>query len=243
MILTGGLKSLLPHLLRRLIRCNRLGISNTSGMGEGYKQANVVILHKSLADDFEKFCHANDGPLPLLYRSKPGDWECPSLSSDSDIRTDCLQYRVYEHGACTGSLKSLKEYSEQLKDMVTFYLGCSFSFEKAVQNAGIPIRNVEQKCNVSMYKTAVPCYSVSTFCCNLVVTMRPIPESKLGAAVLATSEVKDAHGAPVHVGDPGLLGIQDLSKPDYGDPVHLHPGDIPVFWACGVTGVEAVINC
>ncbi|KAF1600618.1 D-glutamate cyclase, mitochondrial, partial [Eudyptes chrysolophus] len=251
MILTGGLKSLLPHVLRRIIRCNRLSISNTSGMAEGYKQANVVILHESLADDFEKFCHANNGPLPLLYRSKPGDWKCPTLSSDSDsavitsyfTRTDCLQYKIYEHGACTGSLKSLKEYSEQLKDMVTFYLGCSFSFEKAVQNAGIPIRNVEQKCNVSMYKTAVPCYSVSTFRCNLVVTMRPIPESKLEAAVLATSESKEAHGAPIHVGDPGLLGIQDLSKPDYGDPVHLHPGDIPVFWACGVTGVEAVINC
>ncbi|KAF1647785.1 D-glutamate cyclase, mitochondrial, partial [Eudyptes chrysocome] len=251
MILTGGLKSLLPHVLRRIIRCNRLSISNTSGMAEGYKQANVVILHESLADDFEKFCHANNGPLPLLYRSKPGDWKCPTLSSDSDsavitsyfTRTDCLQYKIYEHGASTGSLKSLKEYSEQLKDMVTFYLGCSFSFEKAVQNAGIPIRNVEQKCNVSMYKTAVPCYSVSTFRCNLVVTMRPIPESKLEAAVLATSESKEAHGAPIHVGDPGLLGIQDLSKPDYGDPVHLHPGDIPVFWACGVTGVEAVINC
>ncbi|KFW63954.1 hypothetical protein AS28_13632, partial [Pygoscelis adeliae] len=243
MILTGGLKSLLPHVLRRIIRCNRLSISNTSGMAEGYKQANVVILHESLADDFEKFCHANNGPLPLLYRSKPGDWKRPSLSSDSDIRTDCLQYKIYEHGACTGSLKSLKEYSEQLKDMVTFYLGCSFSFEKAVQNAGIPVRNVEQKCNVSMYKTAVPCYSVSTFRCNFVVTMRPIPESKLEAAVLATSESKAAHGAPIHMGDPGLLGIQDLSKPDYGDPVHLHPGDIPVFWACGVTGVEAVINC
>ncbi|XP_014725368.1 PREDICTED: UPF0317 protein C14orf159 homolog, mitochondrial isoform X2 [Sturnus vulgaris] len=243
MLLTGGLKSLLPHVLRRMIRCNRLSISNTSGMAEGYKQANVVILHKSLADDFEKFCHANDGPLPLLYRSQPGDWNCPSLSSDSDIRTDCLQYRKYEHGACTGSLKSLKEYSEQLKDMVTFYLGCSFSFEKAVQKDGIPIRNVEQKCNVSMYKTSVPCYSISMFHCNLVVTMRPIPESKLGAAVLATSELKEAHGAPIHIGDPGLLGIQDLSKPDYGDPVHLHPGDIPVFWACGVTGVEAIINC
>ncbi|NXC04803.1 GLUCM protein, partial [Orthonyx spaldingii] len=243
MLLTGGLKSLLPHVLRRIIRCNRLSISNTSGMAEGYKQANVVILHKSLADDFEKFCHANNGPLPLLYRSQPGDWKCPSLSSDSDIRTDCLQYRRYEHGACTGSLKSLKEYSEQLKDMVTFYLGCSFSFEKAVQKAGIPIRNVEQKCNVSMYKTSVPCYSVSMFHCNLVVTMRPIPESRLEAAVLATSELKEAHGAPIHIGDPGLLGIQDLSKPDYGDPVHLHPGDIPVFWACGVTGVEAVINC
>ncbi|XP_029853166.1 D-glutamate cyclase, mitochondrial isoform X2 [Aquila chrysaetos chrysaetos] len=260
MFLTGGLKSLLPHVLRRIIRCNRLSISNTSGMAEGYKQANVVILHKSLADDFEKFCHANNGPLPLLYRSKPGDWKCPPLSSDSDIRTDCLQYKIYEHGACTGSLKSLKEYSKQLKDMVTFYLGCSFSFERAVQNAGIPIRNVEQKCNISMYKqyysiflltpwillncqTGVPCYSVSTFCCNLVVTMRPIPESKLEAAVLATSELKEAHGAPIHMGDPGLLGIPDLSKPDYGDPVHLHPGDIPVFWACGVTGVEAVINC
>ncbi|NWX36642.1 GLUCM protein, partial [Notiomystis cincta] len=243
MLLTGGLKSLLPQVLRRIIRCNRLSISNTSGMAEGYKQANVVILHKSLADDFEKFCHANDGPLPLLYRSQPGDWKCPSLSSDSDIRTDCLQYRKYEHGVCTGSLKSLKEYSEQLKDMVTFYLGCSFSFEKALQKAGIPIRNVEQKCNVSMYKTSVPCYSISMFHCNLVVTMRPIPESKLGAAVLATSELKEAHGAPIHIGDPGLLGIQDLSKPDYGDPVHLHPGDIPVFWACGVTGVEAIINC
>ncbi|KFQ14644.1 hypothetical protein N330_05296, partial [Leptosomus discolor] len=230
MFLTGGLKSLLPHVLRRVIRCNRLSISNTSGMAEGYKQANVVILHKSLADDFEKFCRANDGPLPLLYRSKPGDWKCPSLSNDSDIRTDCLQYRKYEHGTCTGSLQSLKEYSEELKDMVTFYLGCSFS-------------NVEQNCNVSMYKTAVPCCSISTFSCNLVVTMRPIPESKLEAAVLATSELKEAHGAPIHMGDPGLLGIQDLSKPDYGDPVHLHPGDIPVFWACGVTGVEAVISC
>ncbi|NWR51604.1 GLUCM protein, partial [Regulus satrapa] len=243
MLLTGGFKSLLPHVLRRIIRCNRLSIRNTSGMAEGYKQANVVILHKSLADDFEKFCHANDGPLPLLYRSQPGDWKCPSLSRDSDIRTDCLQYRKYEHGTCTGSLKSLEEYSEQLKDMVTFYLGCSFSFEKAVQKAGIPIRNVEQKCNVSMYKTSVPCYSTSMFHCNLVVTMRPVPESKLGAAVQATSELKEAHGAPIHIGDPGLLGIQDLSKPDYGDPVHLHPGDIPVFWACGVTGIEAIINC
>ncbi|KFR12495.1 hypothetical protein N306_04568, partial [Opisthocomus hoazin] len=243
MILTGGLKSLLPHVLRRIIRCNRLSVSNTSGMAEGYKQANVVILHKSLADDFEKFCHANDGPLPLLYRSKPGNWSCPSLSSGSDIRNDCLQYRIYEHGACTGSLKSLEEYSEQLKDMVTFYLGCSFSFEKAVQNAGIPIRNIEQKCNVSMYKVAVPCYNVSAFSCNLVVTMRPVPESKLEAAVLATSALKEAHGAPIHMGDPGLLGIKDLSKPDYGDPVHLHPDDVPVFWACGVTAVEAVINC
>ncbi|XP_040528927.1 D-glutamate cyclase, mitochondrial [Gallus gallus] len=243
MLLTGGLKSLLPHARRRIIHCSRLRISNISGMAEGYKQASVVILHKSLADDFEKFCHANSGALPLLYRSKPGEWKCPSLSSDSDTRTDCLQYRKYEHGAFTGSLRSLKDYSEQLKDMVAFYLGCSSNFEKALQAAGIPVRNIEQKCSISMYKTAVPCYSISNFCCNLVVTMRPIPESKLEAAVLATSELKEAPGAPIHMGNPGLLGIQDLSKPDYGDSVHLQPGDIPVFWACSVTGIEAVINC
>ncbi|XP_019407953.1 PREDICTED: UPF0317 protein C14orf159 homolog, mitochondrial isoform X1 [Crocodylus porosus] len=243
MAFTGGLRSLLPLAVRNLIRFNKLNTSNTSGMAEGYKQANVVILHKSLADNFEKFCRANNGPLPLLYRSKPGDWKCPSLSSNSDIRTDCLQYRIYEYGLCTGTLTSLKEYSDQLKDMVTFYLGCSFSFEKAVQKAGVPVRNIEQKSNVSMYKTDVPCHSVATFCCNLVVTMRPIPEDKLEAVVLATYPLKESHGAPVHIGDAGLLGIQDFSNPDYGDPVQPHPGDVPVFWACGVTGMEAISNC
>ncbi|XP_053232997.1 D-glutamate cyclase, mitochondrial isoform X1 [Podarcis raffonei] len=243
MVFIGGLKTLLPHAVRSLIRTNKLSISNTSGMAEGFKQANVVILHKSLADDFEKFCQANDGPLPLLYRSKPGEWKCPSLSSDADIRTDCLQYKKYENGACTGTLTSLKEFSEQLKDMVTFYLGCSFTFEKALQEVGIPVRNVEQKCNVSMYKTAVPCWDTEHFHCDLVATMRPIPKDKLEAVVRTTYLMKRAHGAPIHIGNSGLLGIQDLSNPDYGDAVQAQPGDIPVFWACGVTGAEAVSNC
>ncbi|XP_053882193.1 D-glutamate cyclase, mitochondrial isoform X3 [Malaclemys terrapin pileata] len=243
MFFTGGLRSLLPLAVRSLIRFNKLNISNTSGMAKGYKLANVVILHKSLADDFEKFCHANDGPLPLLYRSKPGEWKCPSLSSNSDIRTDCQQYRIYEYGACTGTSTSLKDYFDQLKDMVTFYLGCSFSFEKAAHKVGVPLRNVEQKCNVSMYKTDMPCCRVASFCCNLVVTMRPIPEDQLEAVVEASCPLKDSHGAPVHIGNPGLLGIQNLSSPDYGDPVQPHPQDVPVFWACGVTGVEAVSNC
>ncbi|KAG8561868.1 hypothetical protein GDO81_015509 [Engystomops pustulosus] len=127
--------------------------------------------------------------------------------------------------------------------MVTFYLGCSFSFESAVQKLGVPVRNVEQKRNVSMYKTAVPCHGVGLFSCNLVVTMRPIPQDKLEAAVLATHPMKKYHGAPVHIGSPGFLGIEDLQKTDYGDTVHIHPGDVPVFWACGVTGVEAVVSC
>lgn len=243
MIFKGGLRTLLPYAVRNIIRSNKLCIRNTSGMAEGFKQANIIILHKSLADDFEKFCCANDGPLPLLYRSKPGEWKCPALSKNSDIRTDCLEYRKYENGICTGSLTSLKEYSEQLKDMVTFYLGCSFTFEKAVQKVGISVRNVEQKCNVSMYKTALPCCSTEYFHGNLVVSMRPVPKDKLETVVKTTYPMKKSHGEPVHIGSPGLLGIQDLSKPDYGDAVQAHPGDVPVFWACGVTAVEAISNC
>ncbi|XP_069493546.1 D-glutamate cyclase, mitochondrial isoform X2 [Ambystoma mexicanum] len=238
-----SLRCLAPAAVRALIRSNRINVRNTSGMAEGFNQANVVIVHKSLAEDFEKFCHANSGPLPLLYRSAPGEWKSPPLSNDSDIRTDCLQYRKYENGEFTESLSNLERYSEQLEDMVTFYLGCSFSFESAVQKMGVPVRNVEQKCNVSMYKTAVPCFSIASFQCPLVVTMRPVPEDKLDAAVKATHPMRKYHGAPVHIGCPGLLGIKNLSAPDFGDPVQPLPGDIPVFWACGVTGIEAVISC
>ncbi|XP_030070083.1 D-glutamate cyclase, mitochondrial isoform X2 [Microcaecilia unicolor] len=235
--------SLCPMAIRSFIRHKKLNFRSTSGMAEGYKQSNIVILHKFLADDFEKFCHANSGALPLLYRSKPGEWGCPPLSTDADIRDDCLEYWKFENGIFTGTLSSLEKYTDQLKDMVTFYLGCSFSFERAAQKAGVPVRNVEQKCNVSMYKTAVTCYEVGRFSCQLVVSMRPIPEDKLDAVVLATHPMKDVHGAPVHIGSPSYLGIKDLASPDYGDPVQLHPGDVPVFWACGVTGVEAVRGC
>ncbi|KAM4662606.1 D-glutamate cyclase, mitochondrial isoform 2-T4 [Discoglossus pictus] len=243
MVFLQGLRCLVPTAARSLIRFNKINVRNTSGMSAGYNQANVVILHKSLADDFEKFCQANNGPLPLLYRSTPGEWKCPPLSQDSDIRTDCLQYRRYENGVYCGDLPSLENYSAQLRDMVTFYLGCSFTFESAVQKLGVPVRNVEQQCNVSMYKTAVPCSPVGSFSCNLVVTMRPVPLNKLDAAVKATHPMKRYHGAPIHIGNPDFLGIKDLQKPDYGDSVKPHPEDVPVFWACGVTGVEAVMSC
>ncbi|XP_058018544.1 D-glutamate cyclase, mitochondrial isoform X4 [Ahaetulla prasina] len=228
MVFLAGLKGLLPCAVRNLIRSNKLNISNTSGMAEGkYKgfvQANVIIMHKSFANDFEKFCQANDGPLPLLYRSKPGEWKCPFLSNSSDIRSDCLQYKKYEHGISTGIVTNLKEYSEQFKDMVTFYLGCSFTFEKALQKAGIPVRNVEQKCNVSMYKTAVPCCDTECFHCNLIVTMRYIPKDKLKECVQITHPMKKSHGAPVHIGSPeaplafthspGCMFITDLEIED-----------------------------
>ncbi|XP_051252247.1 D-glutamate cyclase, mitochondrial isoform X3 [Dicentrarchus labrax] len=126
--------------------------------------------------------------------------------------------------------------------MVCFYLGCSFGFEGRLKNAGVPVRNVEQGTNVSMYRTAVPCTPAGVFSCPLVVTMRPVPAAMLDAAVEVTHLNPLAHGAPVHIGDPALLGIQDLSRPDYGDRVEVQPGDVTVFWACGVTSIEAILS-
>ncbi|XP_043552871.1 D-glutamate cyclase, mitochondrial isoform X2 [Chiloscyllium plagiosum] len=243
MLNAGFLKSVLPASARELIRNGLLRGSATSGMSQGFKQANIVILDKKFADDFEQFCLANSGPLPLLYRSKPGEWSSPPLSTSSDIRTDCPQYIKYERGNIAGNLSSLVEYTEQLKDMVTFYLGCSFSFESALLEADIPVRNIEQGRNISAFKTSIPCVSVGGFQCNMVVTMRPIPVEKLDAVVQVTHHMKDAHGAPVHIGHPGLIGIEDMLNPDFGDAVEAHRGDVPVFWPCGITASEAIRSC
>ncbi|MED6282244.1 hypothetical protein CHARACLAT_030025, partial [Characodon lateralis] len=217
-----------------------------------YQQANVVVLPTSLADDFESFCYNNPAPLPLLYRSQSGETSCVPVAKNADIRTDIAQYCVYEEGRLVKTISSLQSYSSQsrtgseqhspLADMVTFYLGCSFGFEGKLKEAGIPVRNVEQGKNVSMYRTAVGCVPRGVFSCPLVVTMRPVPAGFLDAVVEVTHQNPLAHGAPVHVGDPALLGIKELSKPDYGDPVEFQPGDVPVFWACGVTSVEAILS-
>lgn len=213
----------------------------------GFHQANVVVLPSHLADDFETFCHKNPAPLPLLYRSQSGETSCPPIAKHADIRTDISQYCVYEEGRLVKTVSSLQSYSTQTRnaswsDMVCFYLGCSFGFESRLKEAGVPVRNVEQGTNISMYRTAVPCVPAGVFSCPLVVTMRPVPAAMLDAAVEVTHLNPLAHGAPVHIGDPALLGIQDLSRPDYGDRVTLQPGDVPMFWACGVTAVEAILS-
>ncbi|XP_062325622.1 D-glutamate cyclase, mitochondrial isoform X1 [Osmerus eperlanus] len=219
------------------------GRTSTSTMGSGYVQANVVILPSSLADDFEAFCRANPAPLPLLHRSPPGDWGCPPLANQTDIRTDCPQYNVYEGGVLACRVSSLQPYTLQLQQMVSFYLGCSFSFERSLQAAGVPVRNIQQHRNVSMYRTSLLCAGGGPFQCPLVVTMRPVPADKLDLVAQCTHLTPQAHGAPIHIGEPALLGIQDVGKPAYGDSVEAEPGDVTVFWACGITGVEAVLSC
>ncbi|XP_028298346.1 D-glutamate cyclase, mitochondrial isoform X2 [Gouania willdenowi] len=224
----------------------------TSAMDKaGFQQCNVIILPSDLANDFEAFCHSNPASLPLLYRSQSGESSCPPLVKHADIRTDIPQYCVYEDGRLVKTVSSLQSYSRKtsmmsehpnpLSDMVSFYIGCSFGFEGKLRKAGVPVRNVEQGKNVSMYRTSVLCVTAGVFSCPLVVTMRPIPANMLDAAVEVTYLTPLAHGAPVHIGDAALLGIQDLSKPNYGEVVELQHGDVPVFWACGVTAIEAVV--
>uniref|UniRef100_A0A1A7XQA6 Chromosome 14 open reading frame 159 n=1 Tax=Iconisemion striatum TaxID=60296 RepID=A0A1A7XQA6_9TELE len=242
----------------RVTRCS-LRVSRcifSSSRNKGYQQANVVILPSHLANDFEAFCRSNPAPLPLLYHSQSGETSCDPLATDADVRSDIPQYCVYEEGRLVETVSSLQSYTGHsttgsalqdvkrgsLSDMVSFYLGCSFGFEGKLKEAGIPVRNVDQGRNVSMYRTSVPCVPSGVFCCPLVVTMRPVPAGFLDAAAEVTHLNPLAHGAPVHIGDPALLGIRDLSKPDYGEPVELHPGDVPVFWACGVTAIEAIIH-
>ncbi|KAM6202673.1 D-glutamate cyclase, mitochondrial [Rhynchocyon petersi] len=210
-------------------------------MAGGCQPASVVVLHRSLAPAFDTFCQANSGPLPLLGQREPGKWTLPALDAVSDNRSGCPQFWKYESGAHTGTLASLREYSEQLKDMVAFFLGDSFSPERAFEEAGLPNRELAGL--VTAYKTTVPCATTAGFCCPLVVTMRPIPKDKVERLVQVSCSTAGEHGQPIHIGDPALLGIKDLSQPDYGDPVECRPGEVPVFWPSPLTRLEAVSSC
>ncbi|XP_006632765.3 D-glutamate cyclase, mitochondrial-like isoform X1 [Lepisosteus oculatus] len=228
-------RSSLSTVFRELARDRKLGIRGASGMTEGYKKASIVILHRDLADDFEAFCHANSGPLPLLYRSQPGELTCPVLTHASDVRTLYPEYFKYEQGNLTSRLPSLLDYSEELANMVTFYLGTAMSDHQKLQRAEVPPRPGDKKHAVSIYKTSVPCCGVGNFQCDLRVFMKPMPERNLD-----THLNHSLHGVPVHIGHPGLIGVEDLRRPDNGDAMEVQPGDVPVFWACGTTGGEAV---
>uniref|UniRef100_A0A2K6ELP3 D-glutamate cyclase n=1 Tax=Propithecus coquereli TaxID=379532 RepID=A0A2K6ELP3_PROCO len=238
---TLHLRSCLPSARRCVILQKKLSIRNTSSMAGGPRPASVVVLPNSLAAAFERFCQANLGPLPLLGRSQPEKWMLPAPGTVPDSRMGC-PFRKYEFGACTGSLASLEEYSEQLKDVV-FLLDCSFSLEGALEKVGLPRRDPAGHGHIGAYKTTVPCATHAGFCCPLVVMGRPVPKDELGRLVGASCSLGGERGQPVHIGDPELLGIKELSKPDYGDAVVCQPGDVPVFWPSQLTSLEAVSSC
>jgi len=223
--------------VRRLIR-QGLWASHTSGLADDHVQGNVVILPQALAGDFLRYCQRNPKPCPVLAVSEPGQAKLPSLGADIDIRTDVPRYRVWRHGELVSEPTDISDLWRD--DLVTFVLGCSFSFEQALLEAGLPLRHIDEGKNVAMYRTNIATEPAGPFSGPMVVSMRPMRAAAVIRAVQVTSRFPDVHGAPVHIGDPALIGIADLSRPDYGDAVTVMPDELPVFWACGVTPQAAV---
>jgi uncharacterized protein YcsI (UPF0317 family) len=210
----------------------------TVGLAAGNVQANLVILPKALAHDFLRFAHANPKPCPVLAVSEPGDPGLPSLGKDLDIRTDLPKYRVWRRGELREEPLDIRHVWQD--DLVSFALGCSFSFEQALVEEGIELRHMTCGSNVPMYRTSIRCMPAGRFAGPLVVSMRPLAPADAIRAIQITSRFPSVHGAPVHIGLPEAIGIKDLATPDYGDSVPMREGELPVFWACGVTP-QAVI--
>lgn len=225
-------QELSPQATRLLIREGKIK-APTSGICPGYAQANLVVLPKELAYDFLLFAQRNPKPCPILEVSDVGSRYLSKIASGADIARDIPLYRIYEKGRLVLECTEVSEFWSD--DLVSFLIGCSFSFESELIEAAIEIRHNTQHCNVPMYVTNIPCTPAGIFHGNMVVSMRPIPYSQVVRAVTVTAKVPRVHGAPIHIGDPKEIGIGDINKPDFGDAVTIHEGEVPVFWACGVT--------
>lgn len=212
----------------------------TAGLANGFVQVNLVILPEAQANGFLRFCQANPKPCPLIAVSEPGQRSCEILAEDLDIARDVPSYCVYRDGALTGTSGDVSDLWRD--DLVTFALGCSFSFEHALVQNGVAVRHIDEGRNVPMFKTSIPLQTAGGFSGRMVVSMRPFLATQAIRAIQITTRYPQAHGAPVHFGDPERIGISDLMKPDYGDPVSIHANETPVFWACGVTPQQVLMD-
>ncbi len=231
-------RNLSPAEVRALIRDGKL-TSPTAGMCGGYAQANLVILPKELAYDFLLFAQRNPKSCPILEVLDEGSRALRYMAKDADIATDLPKYRVYEYGVLTGEYTEVAAFWKP--DFVSFLIGCSFSFEEELLEAGITVRHIEEGCNVPMYLTNIQCESAGIFGGNMVVSMRPIPHKDVPKAVSVTAAMPRVHGAPIHIGSPEVIGISNINRPDFGDKVTVKEGEVPVFWPCGVTPQAALM--
>lgn len=222
--------------VRRAIRAGEV-TGTTAGLAPGHIQANIVILPTSAARAFIAFCRRNHRACPLLATSRPGDPALPALGADIDMRHDLPGYRVFRDGVAVAEVTDIARLWRD--DLVTCVIGCSFTFEAALIAAGIPLRHVAQGRNVAMYRTDRATVAAGPFGGPLVVSMRPLTPADAEKAAVITAGFPDMHGAPIQRGDPTALGIIDLARPDYGEAVAIAPGEVPVFWACGVTSQVA----
>ncbi|MFT2112569.1 putative hydro-lyase [Marinomonas sp. 2405UD68-3] len=224
---------LTPAQVREKIRFGQWK-TNTSGVSSGYVQGNIVILPKKWADDFLKFCQMNPKPCPIVGMSdKPGDFMISSVGEDVDIRTDVPSYKVFRDGVFVDEVHDISNIWQD--DLVTFVLGCSFSFEEPLLADGLEVRNITEGVNVPMYRTNIECRPAGPFSGTTVVSMRPMLPKDAIRAIQICTRFPSVHGAPLHFGNPEAIGIQDISSPDFGNAVTIKEGEVPVFWACGVT--------
>lgn len=228
-----------PYDVRKLIRNGKI-TTPTAGMCEGYAQANLVILPKDIAYDFLLFTQRNLKSRPILEVNDVGNKMLNFLGKDIDITTDIPKYRVYEDGTLTGEYSDISDLWQE--DFVSFLIGCSFSFESELIEDNIKVRHIEEKCNVPMYIINIKCTPAGRFNGNMVVSMRPIPYEKIVRSVLVSGAMPKVHGAPIHIGDPSIIGIKNIDKPDFGDSVNIKENEVPVFWPCGVTPQAVVMN-
>lgn len=235
--------SLAPHEARALFAAG-LEVP-TTGWCAGYAQANLISLPRELAFDMLLFATRNPKPCPVLEVLEAGAVRGPEGSAvygapGADVRVDAPRYRVWRHGELVEEVADVRE--QWREDLVTFLLGCSFTFEHPLREAGIPVRHLDAGRNVPMYRTSTACAPAGVLSGPMVVSMRAIPAAQVADAVRVSSRYPAVHGAPVHVGDPAAIGIDDLSRPDFGDPPVVEPGDVPVFWACGVTPQAMILH-
>ncbi|MDY4583379.1 MAG: putative hydro-lyase [Candidatus Faecousia sp.] len=230
---------MLPREVRALIRQGVI-TGQTSGMCEGYAQGNLLILPREQAYDFLLFTQRNPKSCPLLEVGDVGSPLVRKMADNADIARDIPKYRVWEYGKLTGEYTDISRFWRE--DFVYFLIGCSFSFEGELLSAGVPVRHIEEGKNVPMYLTNIDCEEAGIFHGKLVVSMRPMPADQVIRAISITASMPRVHGAPIHIGDPSKIGIADLSKPDFGEAVTIRPGEIPVFWCCGVTPQSVVMS-
>ncbi|GLW10655.1 UPF0317 protein [Microtetraspora sp. NBRC 13810] len=228
-------RSLRPAKARELFRDGLR--TPTAGWCRGWTQANLLAVPRALAYDLLLFAQRNPKSCPVLDVGDPGEHRTGIFAGD--LRTDLPGYRVYENGVPVAEVADVRDVWRA--DLVPFLIGCSFTFEDALIQAGVPIRHIDQGVNVPMYVTSVPCRPAGGLSGPMVVSMRPVPAALVATAIRVTSRYPALHGAPVHAGDPAEIGVTDLHRPDFGDPVEVGPGEIPLFWACGVTPQAAVM--
>jgi len=227
-----------PTEFRKKVRNNEFQ-KPTAGMCPGYAQTNLIVLPWEDAYDFLLFAQRNPKPIPILEVTEVGSRELQTLGNDIDVATDFPKYRIYRNGKMVDEYLSVVDFWRE--DLVSFLIGCSFSFEDLLVDAGIEIRHITEKANVPMFNTNIPLKQAGKFSGNMVVSMRPIKSSQIATAVNVTNRLPGVHGAPIQIGNPAEIGIYDLANPDYGDAVTINENEIPVFWACGVTPQAAVM--